>query len=79
MAIGERQLAFKSLELSREFEDLEGLVEADLRAIVTMLTERAHERLFLTRREFRQLQARLWNDLIATVQEAVEPLSAEYR
>ena len=46
---------------------------------VAMLTQRANERLLLTRREHSQLRANLWNNLAAAVNEAVEPLSAERR
>ena len=53
--------------------------ERDLAAIVAMVTERAHERLFLTRREHLGLQAGLWNGLAGAINDAVAPLSAEYR
>ena len=43
------------------------------------LTERAHERLMLTRREYLELQQNLWNGLTEVVNQAVEPLSAERR
>jgi hypothetical protein len=68
-----------SLELPVEFEDLAGLVQADIQAIVAMLTQRAHEQLLLTRREYHQLQQTLWNSLTEAVNTAVEPLSAERR
>ncbi len=73
------ETALNDLVLPAEFEDLEGLLRADLRAVVTMLTQRANERLLLTRREQHQLRARLWNNLTAAVNEAVEPLSADRR
>lgn len=79
MTTQERDAAFEALDLPAEFADLEGLLEADLRAIVAMVTERAHERLFLTRREHRELQARLWNGLAGVLQEAVEPLQVNCR
>jgi len=70
---------FTELDLSAEFEDLTGLVQADLKAVVVMLTERARERLLLTRRESQLLQKSLWNGLTAAVNQAMEPLSAERR
>ena len=71
--------SFIALELPAEFDDLRGLLQADLQAVVTMLTQRAHERLFLTRREHRELQATLWNGLVAAINEAVDPLRVENR
>jgi hypothetical protein len=73
------EATFEALDLPREFEDLEGLLRADLQAIVTAMTVRANERLFLTPREFRQLQVNLWNGLTQVLNEALEPLSADYR
>ena len=71
--------ALTGLELPGEFEDLEGLLQADLRAVVAMITQRAGERLLLTRREHSQLRSELWNKLATAVNEAVEPLTAERR
>ncbi|HWE39228.1 MAG TPA: hypothetical protein VG406_21950 [Isosphaeraceae bacterium] len=79
MATCEHDTSIEALELPREFEDLEGLLQADLRAVVAMLSERAHERLLLSRREYQQLQVRLWNGLAGALNEAVEPLSADRR
>ena len=79
MAACKNATSLKDLELPGEFEDLEGLLRADLRAVVAMLTQRANERLLLTRREHHQLRATLWNNLTAAVNNAVEPLSAERR
>jgi hypothetical protein len=79
MAACKNEASLNDLELSAEFEDLEGLLRADLRAVVAMLTQRANERLLLTRREHHQLRATLWNNLTAAVNNAVEPLSAERR
>ena len=79
MATVERETQFVALELPREFEDLEGLIQADLQAVVAMLAQRAHERLFLTRREFAQLQATIWNGMADAVSAAVAPLSIENR
>lgn len=79
METRELEATFERLELPDEFADLEGLLEADLRAIVAMVATRAHERLFLTRNEHRLLQTRLWNRLADVVEEVVEPLRVEYR
>jgi hypothetical protein len=67
------------LELPDEFEDLTGLLQSDLKAIVSLLAERASERLLLTRRETRQLRQTLWNNLTQVVNESLEPLSADRR
>lgn len=75
----EQHTTFTSLELPREFEDLDGLLQADLTAVVAMLAQRARERLLLTRREHASLQRELWNGLADAVNAALEPLSAENR
>jgi len=67
------------LELPDEFEDLTGLLQADLKAVVSVLTQRAGERLLLTRRESQLLRRTLWNSLTEAVNKSVEPLSAERR
>jgi hypothetical protein len=67
------------LNLPVEFEDLSGLIEADLKAVATMLTRRAHERLLLTRREYRQLHRDLLSRLSEAVNETMAPLTAECR
>jgi hypothetical protein len=69
----------RGLDLPAEFEDLSGLLQTDLRAIVAVLTERAGERLLLTRRESRQLRQALWNRLTEAVNTSLEPLSADRR
>ena len=69
----------KTFDLPPEFEGLEGLLEADLKAMVGALTQRAHERLYLTRREYKQLQASIWDRVTAAVNESLKPLSAETR
>lgn len=79
MAICDSERTFNTLELPPEFEDLQGLLLADLGAIVGMLTQRAHERLFLTRREHAGLQQALWNRLTEAMNESLAPLSAECR
>lgn len=79
MAICNQEVTLQALELPNEFEDLTGLLETDLKAVVRVLTERASQRLLLTRRETQQLRRTLWNNLTQAVNEAVEPLSAERR
>ncbi len=79
MATVERKAEFVPLELPEEFEDLEGLLRSDLQAIIGMFAQRAHDRLFLTRREFRELQAELWNGMTEAIRTAVAPLSVENR
>ena len=79
MSFCDHEVQFVALDLPAEFEDLDGLIQADLQAVVTMLAQRAHERLFLTRREFRDLQATLWNGLADVVNSAAAPLSVQNR
>jgi hypothetical protein len=79
MATCDRESALRSLDLPDEFEDLTGLLQTDLRAIVTVITQRASERLLLTRRETRQLRQTLWNRLTEVVNTTVDPLSADRR
>ena len=67
------------LALPAEFDDIEGLLHADLRAVVSMVVQRANERLLLTRREDAQLRKALWKRLVSAVNQSVEPLSAERR
>ncbi len=67
------------LNLPPEYEDLEGLIQADLKAVVTVLTCRAHERMLLTRREHKDLQHALWNRLAEALSKTMEPLSVEAR
>ena len=49
MAACQDDTSLNPLQLPREFEDLEGLLRADLRAVVAMRAQRASERLLLTR------------------------------
>jgi hypothetical protein len=79
MSTCNKESTLRRLELPSEFEDLTGLIQTDLRAIVSVVTERASERLLLTRRESRQLRQTLWDRLTESVNETVEPLSAERR
>lgn len=79
MSACNQESALRRLDLPSEFEDLSGLLQTDMRAIVSVLTERAGERLLLTRRESRMLRQTLWNRLTQAVNESIEPLSAERR
>lgn len=74
-----RPKVLQPLDLPAEFEDLDGLLEADLNAIVHMISERAGDRLLLTRREQALLRYNLWNRLALAVNQSLEPLSAELR
>ena len=67
------------LNLPPEFEDLTGMVEADLKAVASLLTRRAHERLLLTRREYRQLHRDIMARLAESINETMAPLTAECR
>jgi hypothetical protein len=79
MATCDSGISITDLDLPTEFDDLDGPLRADLQAIISMLSQRAHERLLLTRREYQQLQTNLWNGLAEAINAAVEPLSAECR
>jgi hypothetical protein len=79
MATCRHETSIRPLELPNEFEDLTGLLQTDLKAVVNALTQRAGERLLLTRRESQLLRRTLWNNLTEAVNNAVEPLSAERR
>ena len=79
MATCRQETPIPSFELPAEFEDLTGLLQADLKAVVNVLTQRAGERLLLTRRESQLLRRTLWNNLTEAVNKSVEPLSAERR
>lgn len=67
------------LLLPDEFDDLAGLLQADLKAIATALTHRAQERLLLSKRESRRLYRSLLNNLSASINETMAPLSADLR
>ncbi len=51
-----RENSLRSLELPDAFEDLSGVIRADLKVIVTALTERANERLLLSPRQSLRFQ-----------------------
>ena len=67
----------RSLVLPDAFEDLTGVITVDLKVIVAALTQRAGERLLLSRRQRQQLQHTLWNDLTQVINETLEPLVVE--
>ncbi len=68
-----------SLQLPPEFEDLTGVIQSDLRVIVSILAERATDRLLLSGRQSQQLQRTLWSRLTETLNKSLEPLSVERR
>lgn len=69
----------RSLELPAEFEDLTGHITGDVKVIVSILAERASERLMLSKRQTQQLQSSLWNRLVEAVNVEIQPLSADHR
>jgi hypothetical protein len=79
MSTCKREGTLDGLDLPDEFEDLSGLIQTDLRAIVSVLSDRAAERLLLSGRQTRQLRRTLWNRLAQSVNQTIEPLSAERR
>ena len=69
----------RTLDLPPEFEDLTGFIKGDLRVIVSILSERAAERLLLSNRQTQQLQRSLWNSLTETINDEVKLLSVDRR
>ena len=69
----------RTLELPDAFEDLTGVLSADLKVIVTALTQRAEERMLLSRRQRIELQRTLWDNLTRVINETMEPFSVERR
>jgi hypothetical protein len=67
------------LHLPPEFEDLTGVVQNDLKVMVSILTDRASERLLLSRRQSQLLRRSLWEGLTRALNEKLEPLSVERR
>ena len=67
----------RTLELPDEFEDLTGVISADLKVIVTALAQRAGERMLLSPRQRQQLQRTLWDNLTRVVNETMEPLRVD--
>jgi len=68
-----------SLQLPPEFEDLTGVIQSDLKVIVSILTERASDRWLLSGRQSQQLRRALWSSLTETINKSLEPLSVERR
>ena len=73
------RMSVHSLQLPPEFEDLTGVVQNDLKVIVSILSERATQRLLLSKRQSQQLRRTLWNNLTETINKGLEPLSVEHR
>jgi hypothetical protein len=71
--------SLEALQLPTEFEDLTGVIHNDLKVIVSVLTQRATERLLLSGRQSQQLKQKLWNNLTDTINKGLEPLSVEHR
>lgn len=71
--------SLRSLQLPEAFEDLTGLIQNDLKVIVSILTQRAGERLLLSHRQSQQLQRTLWNGVTEAINHAMEPLDVEHR
>jgi hypothetical protein len=67
----------RHLELPDAFEDLTGVIASDLRVIVNVLTQRAGERLLLSRRQRQQLQRTLWDNLSKALTQTLVPLDVE--
>jgi hypothetical protein len=74
-----QRASLHSLQLPPEFEDLTGVIKMDLKVIISILTERAVDRLLLSGRQSQQLQRELWNSLAETINKSLEPLSVEHR
>jgi hypothetical protein len=74
-----QRASFQPLQMPTEFEDLTGVIQNDLRVIVSALSQRAGERLLLSRRQTQELQRALWNSLTETISKELEPLSVEHR
>jgi len=79
MSTRTQRSSLDSLKLPTEFEDLTGVIQNDLKVIVNVLTQRATERLLLSRRQSLKLQKSLWNSLTETINKGLEPLSVEHR
>ncbi|HWT81104.1 MAG TPA: hypothetical protein VN648_20125 [Candidatus Methylomirabilis sp.] len=74
-----QRASLHSLQLPAEFEDLTGVIQSDLKVIVSILTERASDRWLLSGRQSQQLQRALWSSLTETINKSLEPLSVESR
>ncbi|WP_337175324.1 hypothetical protein [Paludisphaera sp.] len=67
----------RTLDLPPEFEDLAGPISGDLKVVVSILAERATERLMISNRQAEQLRRSLWNRLVDAVNAEIRPHSAE--
>ncbi len=79
MSTRKQSAPLQPLQLPSEFEDLTGVIQSDLKVIVSIITERAVDRLMLSRRQSQQLQRKLWSSLTETISKNLEPLSVEHR
>lgn len=69
----------RALDLPPEFEDLTGLIAGDVKVIVSILAERASQRLLLTPKQARELKRALWNRLTEGIETEIQPFSADRR
>ena len=67
----------RPLELPDAFEDLTGVIASDLKVIVNALTQRAGERMLLSRPQRYRLRRTLWDNLTRALAESLEPLDVE--
>jgi hypothetical protein len=74
-----KSAALRNLELPPEFEDLSGVIKGDVKVIVSILAERASERLLLSKRQTQQLQRSLWNSLAQAINDEIKVLSVDRR
>lgn len=79
MLVCTQEVSYVDLDLPTEFDDLQGLLQTDLRSIVTLLAQRAHSRMRLTKREQAQLREDLWNRLAESINQTMAPLTIENR
>jgi hypothetical protein len=77
MATRTRDNTLQTLNLPDTFEDLSGLIAADLRVISTALAERAGDRLLLSPRQCHQLRRKLWTKMTQAINETMESLTVE--
>ena len=77
MATRTRDNTLQTLNLPDTFEDLSGLIGADLRVISTALAERAGDRLLLSPRQCHQLRRKLWNKMTQAINETMGSLTVE--
>jgi hypothetical protein len=71
--------SLRNLELPPEFEDLSGVIKNDVKVLVSILSERASERLLLSKRQAQQLQRSLWNSLAGAINDEIKVLSVDRR